>query len=88
MEHYEACDRLGLPVDEQVAIGRAVNTLAHHESYSHALSVAKSDDVSPWLVFNLQRRLWSQVWRGGDVATFKLGPRRPESRLSPGPARE
>ena len=63
------------PGRRQVAIGRAVNTLAHHESYSHALSVAKSDDVSPWLVFNLQRRLWSQVWRGGDVATFKLGPK-------------
>lgn len=73
MQHYAACDSLGLTVDEQVAIGRNVAIFAHRTSYSHALRVAKSEDVSPWMVFNLQQRLWSQVWRGGDVATFKLG---------------
>jgi hypothetical protein len=75
MAHYAACESLGLSLDEQVAIGRNVTTFAHRTSYSLALRLAKEAGVTPWSGFTIQRRLWQQVWRGGDVGTFKLGPK-------------
>ena len=75
MAHYRACDSLGLARSEQIAIGREVTTIAHRTSYALALRLAKGAGVTPWTCFAIQKRLWLQVWRGGDVATFKVGPK-------------
>ncbi len=75
MAHYAACDALRLPLVEQIAIGRAVTAVAHRTSYSFALRLAKEAGVTPWAGLAIQKRLWHQVWRGGDVATFKTGPK-------------
>jgi hypothetical protein len=73
--HYEACDALGLGASEQFDIGRTVTTFAHRTSYSLALRLATEVGVTPWACFTIQQRLWSQVWVGGAVGTFKLGPK-------------
>ena len=75
MAHYAACDTLGLTLTEQIAVGRAVTAVAHRTSYSFALRLAKEAGVTPWACLAIQKRLWHQVWRGGDVATFKTGPK-------------
>jgi hypothetical protein len=73
--HYLACDSLPLTLEDQVAIGREVTTAAHRTSYALALRLAKGVGVTPWTCFAMQKRLWKQIWRGGDVGTFKLGPK-------------
>jgi len=75
MAHYEACDLLGLSTAEQLEIGRTVTQFAHRTSYSLALRLATEVGVTPWACFAMQHRLWQQVWVGGAVATFKLGPK-------------
>ena len=75
MTHYAACDALGLSEDEEVAIGQEVALDAHRKTHALALRMAGQGAVTPWTAFALQRRLWLQVWRGGDIATFKDGPR-------------
>ena len=75
MAHYAACDAMLLARDEQIAIGRGVTTFAHRTSYSLALRAAKAGGATPWACFAIQPRLWLQVWRGGDVATYKTGPK-------------
>jgi hypothetical protein len=73
--HYEACERLDLPHEEQLAIGRSVTELVHKTSYSLAIRLVKEAGVTPWACLAQQRRLWRRVWQGGDVAVFKLGPK-------------
>ncbi len=73
--HYETCDALGLPASEVMAIGKTVTRFAHKTSYSFALRLVSEAGVTPWACFGIQQRLWAQVWLGGDVATFKLGPK-------------
>jgi hypothetical protein len=73
--HYEACDRLGLGPEEQVAIGRSVTEFVHKTTYSLAFRLVKEAGVTPWACLALQKRLWQRVWQGGDIAVFKLGPK-------------
>jgi hypothetical protein len=73
--HYEACDGLGIPASEVMEIGKAVTRFAHKTSYSFALRLVSEAGVTPWACFGIQQRLWTQVWLGGDVATFKIGPK-------------
>jgi hypothetical protein len=75
MAHYGACESLGLSLEDQIAIGREVTTVTNRASYALALRLAKGVGVTPWLCFTMQKRLWKQTWRGGDVGTFKLGPK-------------
>jgi hypothetical protein len=73
--HYAACDGLGLQPSEIMEIGKAVTRFAHKTSYSFALRLVSEAGVTPWTCFGIQQRLWAQVWVGGDVGTFKLGPK-------------
>jgi hypothetical protein len=73
--HYAACDALQLPLSDILEIGKTVTRFAHKTSYSFALRLVTDVGVTPWACFAIQRRLWNQVWVGGDVATFKLGPK-------------
>jgi hypothetical protein len=73
--HYEACEKLRLALDEQLAIGRSVTEFVHKTSFSLAIRLVKEAGVTPWALMLQQKRLWQRVWRGGDVAVFKLGPK-------------
>jgi hypothetical protein len=73
--HYEACEALKLDLEEQIAIGRTVTEFVHKTSYSLAIRLVKEAGVTPWACLAQQKRLWQRVWRGGDVAVFKLGPK-------------
>jgi hypothetical protein len=75
VSHYEACEKLKLSSDEQVAIGRSVTEFVHRTSFSLAIRLVKEAGVTPWTCLALQKRLWQRVWQGGDVAVFKLGPK-------------
>ena len=57
--HYEACDRLVLPVHEVVAIGKEVHTYAQATVFSLAVKLAAGAGATPWTVFAQFRRWWS-----------------------------
>lgn len=73
--HYEACQSLGFTPSEQFDIGREVTRFALNTSYSVALRMAREAGVTPWSCFALQGKLWEQVWSGGAVGVFKVGPK-------------
>jgi hypothetical protein len=73
--HYGACDAMGLPADQQIAIGRDVIDAVHRSTLQIALRLVRETGATPWSTFSAQKRLWARTWRGGDVAVFKLGPK-------------
>lgn len=73
--HYEACDRLGLTEQEQVAIGADVGRHALGTVLSVAVSLAKGAGVTPWTILTRLPSVWQRIWIGGGVAIIKVGPK-------------
>lgn len=73
--HYEACERLGLSVDEQLAMGSAVGERAQGTLLSTVVKTAKGAGVTPWTVLPQFDRLWRRGANGGAVAVYRLGPK-------------
>lgn len=73
--HYEACDRLELTEQEQVAIGAEVGRHAQGTVLSVAVSLAKGAGVTPWTILTRLPSTWQRIWVGGGVAIIKLGPK-------------
>jgi hypothetical protein len=73
LAHYEACDALRLDETEQVAVGQEVALLALRKTFALALRRAGQPAATPWTAFGLFKRHWLHVWRGGDLASFKMG---------------
>jgi len=73
--HYSACDRLGLTSAELTRIGEDVS---HRTQKSFVATLAKASiaaGVSPWILFSNARRIWERVFDGGDIASYKIGPK-------------
>jgi hypothetical protein len=73
MAHYEACEQLGLPHDELLAIGHDVE-LRLRKSILLA-HVAREVGVTPVTVLLHAPRFWLRVFRGSEVALHRLGPK-------------
>ncbi len=75
LPHYDACDRLGLSVEEMQLIGWSVG--AHIETtFLNALAKgAQALGVTPWKLLGNFQRLWARVLQNGSVAVTKTGPK-------------
>lgn len=73
--HYEACDRLHLGANEQIALGRAVSDRAQGAMLGTVVRMAKGAGVTPWTVLPQYRRLFERGMRGGGISVVKLGPK-------------
>jgi hypothetical protein len=73
--HYEACDRLQLGTNEQIALGRAVSDRAQGAMLGTVVRMAKGAGVTPWTVLPQYRRLFERGVRGGGISVVKLGPK-------------
>ena len=73
--HYEACESLRLPAEEQEAIGADVATRVQGTFLGTLVRAARGAGVTPWLGFKQYARLWARLFRGGDVAVYKTGPK-------------
>jgi hypothetical protein len=73
--HYEACDALRLPAEEQEAIGSDVAARVQGTFLGTLVRAARGAGVTPWLGFKQYSRLWARLFRGGDVAVYKTGPK-------------
>jgi hypothetical protein len=77
--HYDACDALGIPSDEQMGIGREVGLKIQGTFLGTLVKLAKAAGVTPWACLSQYQRLWDRLLVGGGVILTKLGPK--EARL-------
>lgn len=73
--HYEACDRLGLSLEEQKDIGSDVSRRIHETFLGVLVKMAKGVGVTPWLVLGKGNQLFGRIARGGGLQITKLGPK-------------
>jgi hypothetical protein len=73
--HYEACDRLGLALDEQLAMGQEVGGLAQGTVLGTLVKTAKGAGVTPWTIMPHFDRLWRRAVDGGVSTVFRVGPK-------------
>lgn len=73
--HYEACNRLGLGLEEQIAMGLGVGGRAQGTLLSTAVKAARGAGVTPWTIIPQFDRLYRRAANGGAAAVFKLGPK-------------
>jgi hypothetical protein len=73
--HYDACERLRLSVEEQLAMGAAVGERAQGTLLSTVVKSAQGVGVTPWTVLPHFDRLWRRGCNGGAVAVYRVGPK-------------
>jgi hypothetical protein len=77
-EHYQACEALGLSLQEQYAMGRAAGARAGKGWLATFLSLARGSGMN-WSLISQTGRVWKRMANGGGVAAYRLGPK--EARL-------
>jgi hypothetical protein len=77
--HYNACDALGFPTDQQVLNGRATFDKTNVTLMGTIIRMAKEAGVTPWSVMPHFQRFWERGYDGGGIGVWKLGPK--EARL-------
>ncbi len=77
--HYEACDRLRLPVADLLEIGASVGDRSTKSALSLVTKLAAGSGATPWTILSNARRLWERAFQGSSIGAFKLGPK--EARL-------
>lgn len=74
--HYEACDRLGLSVLEQVEIGADVSLKIHDTFLGVVIRTAKHAGVTPWPLLERGNTMYSRLFQGGGgVRVYRHGPK-------------
>lgn len=71
--HYQACDALGLSLEEQREIGADVSRRIHETFLGFVVQLAKGVGVTPWTVLVRGNQLWTRIMRGGGLQVRKLG---------------
>jgi hypothetical protein len=75
LSHYEACETLGFPADQQVANGRSTFDRTSGTLLGTAIRMAKEGGVTPWTVFPYYQRFWERGYDGGGIGIVKTGPK-------------
>jgi hypothetical protein len=75
MAHYGACDRLGLSVEEQFAIGHEVGARVQQSLLGTLLRLAKESGATPWTFFSNIEKLWVRMMRGSAIGVWETGPK-------------
>jgi hypothetical protein len=73
--HYRACDALGLPASEVLAIGGAIGIRMKETFLGTILRASREVGTTPWSYFHLMPRLFARVTIGGGCGIYKLGPK-------------
>jgi hypothetical protein len=79
LAHYEACDGLNLPVDQQIANGRRTFDRTRQTLLGTLVRMAKAGGMTPWTVSPYFQRFWDRGYDGGGIRVTKTGPK--EARL-------
>lgn len=73
--HYQACDSLGLSLEEQREIGSDVSRRIHETFLGVLVQMAKGVGVTPWTVLGKGNQLFARIVKGGGLQVSKLGPK-------------
>ena len=73
--HYLACDALGLPAEELLAIGMAATRRANATTLAFVARLAQGTGVTPWTVLAHATRLWQHTCDGGAIGIARHGPK-------------
>ncbi len=73
--HYDACGRLGMSHDTQLALGRVAGERIHGTILGTVVRMAKETGVTPWTVMSQFQRFWNRAFDGGGIQVSKLGPK-------------
>ncbi|HYP78145.1 MAG TPA: hypothetical protein VER12_19365 [Polyangiaceae bacterium] len=75
LAHYSGCDALGLPVAEQIGMGRDVSKRTHETFLGLIVKMARGAGVTPWVVFPKINSLYMRIFRGGGIQITRLSPK-------------
>ncbi len=75
VEHYKACDAMGIPASQQVALGKAVAHRLQKTIFALGFRAAREAGVTPWTILKQFPVSWDREWKGGGVGVFKVGPK-------------
>ncbi len=73
--HYTACGSLGIPHEEQLALGRLAGQKIHNTILGTIVRMARESGVTPWAVMSQFQRFWNRAFDGGGILVAKLGPK-------------
>jgi hypothetical protein len=71
--HYQACDALGLSLEQQINIGKDVSRRIHDTLLSLVVKMARGVGITPWVMLSKGNVMQSRLHRGGGVRVVKLG---------------
>jgi hypothetical protein len=71
---------LGLPVNDQLAMGRKTGDRVNGTLLGTIARLAHTAGVTPWTLIEQLPRFWQRGFDGGDIAHEKLGPK--EARIT------
>ena len=75
VEHYRAADKLEVPMQELLEMGRAATRVAHASMIGVAAKLVGEAGASPWTVIGNLQRLWERTFVGGGVGAVRVGPK-------------
>jgi hypothetical protein len=75
VQHYTACDRMGLSTSEMDRMGTQVSLRTQKTFVGTLGSVAAGAGATPWNVFAHTPRIWDRIFEGGDQCVYKVGPK-------------
>jgi hypothetical protein len=72
MAHYQACDDLGLGVNQVVDLGQAIGSQRKGTFLGVAVNLASGLGVTPWTALAQTDRIWRRGWLGGAMRAQKV----------------
>jgi len=75
LDHYEACDALGLDQAQLVAIGERVGDRMQGSFMETLTRAARGMGVTPWVLLKRFDVLWGRLLQGGSFQLTRVGPK-------------
>jgi hypothetical protein len=75
VDHYLACDKLGLSSESAAQLGRGTFDRTKGLLLGAAIGLAKGVGVTPWSFAPHLQRFWLRGFDGGGVQAIKIGPK-------------
>jgi hypothetical protein len=73
--HYRAVDALKLPIAAQIALATAASDGMTGMLFAAMARLGRNTGATPWTVIRQARRVWEQLFAGGDICVDGLGAR-------------
>ena len=73
--HYQTCDALRFPPDQQIQNGRSTFDKTRGTIMGTVTRMAKETGVTPWSLFPQYQRFWGRGFDGGGISIDRMGPK-------------